>query len=161
MAKLVKEVMFQLETLDREDLSPEEASDLNLASLALKEAYCPYSHFSVGAVIRTNDNRVFKGWNVENIVYTVLHAEANAMGHISKDSRETGIKRLTVVGTPEGQESEEPVTPCGDCRQNILELVREEDKPMIIMAGVRGKVIRCAFKVLLPLAFYPGVLAKK
>lgn len=154
------ETQFKFEELDRSELTPEEQDDLNQATIARQEAHAPYSHFHVGAALRMKDGTVVSGWNAENVGYEVLHAEHNAIGRISKDARAAGMERITVIGGLEGSESTEPVTPCGSCRQKLLELLRPGDDPTVIMAGVRERVLRARLKDLLPMAFYPAALGK-
>ena len=160
MAMPTSETMETLiETLDREDLTPEEWDDLNLALRARQEAYTPYSHFKVGAVIRTGDGNVAEGWNVENVIYSVLHAEENALGRLRNINRQNGLKRITVAGGPEKDERyADPVYPCGICRQKLMEFFRKEDQPMVLCAGLRGKVVRVLLEQLIPNAFCPSML---
>jgi cytidine deaminase len=165
MTRLIKEIKFSLECLDFGDLTREEENDLIAAENARQNAHAPYSNYLVGAAIRTNDNEVVQGWNVENIVYDGLHAEENAVGRIVEESRKAGLKRIAVVGSPRDLFLPDPVTPCGPCRQKLLELVRPEDNPMVLMSGIglstRAQIWKCGLRDLLPLAFYPGVIAKK
>lgn len=154
------EIRLGYEEMDRSELSPEEQDDLNRATAARNEAHAPYSRFRVGAALRMKDGTVVPGWNAENAGYEVLHAEHNAIGRVPENARAAGMECITVVGGPEGSESTEPVTPCGSCRQKLLELLQPGDNPTVIMAGVHGQVLRAALKDLLPLAFYPAAVAK-
>lgn len=155
------ELKVTYEKLERGELSPEELADLEEALDARNSAHAPYSNFLVGACLRTNDGTTVQGWNVENIGYAALHAEEGALGRIPKTSRLSGLKRATVAGGPRDQDSEEIVTSCGDCRQAMLEILRSEDDPQIIMAGIRGKVIRASLRELLPLGFFPACVVKR
>lgn len=146
------------EVLDRDELTQEEGYDLEIATRAREEAHAPYSRFRVGVALRMNDGNVFPGSNKENIIYCAHHAEANAIGRIPKVSRATGLRRMTTCGALDGEDSEEPVAPCGMCRQDALEIIRPEDNPTVIMAGTRGQIVRMKLRDLLPLGFYPAVL---
>jgi cytidine deaminase len=89
------------------------------ARKASTHAYCPYSHFPVGAAVRTVDGRIFAGSNVENASYGLaVCAERNAIFHAVN----SGAQPLTtlVVFTP----TTSPVTPCGACRQVLWEFGR-------------------------------------
>lgn len=79
---------------------------------------------------------------------------------IEPESRASGLQHVVTIGGLDGSDSEEVVAPCGLCRQDLLELVRPQDDPVVIMAGVRGRVLRAKLKGLLPLAFYPALLKK-
>ncbi len=83
---------------------------------ASSRAYCPYSHFPVGAAVRTADGRVFVGCNVENASYglTVCAERSAIFSAVSAGARE--IVSL-VIYTP----TDRPVTPCGACRQVLHE----------------------------------------
>lgn len=148
------------EDLGREELDKEELADLEIATKARLNARAPYSKYLVGAAIRTKDQEVSSGWNVENVVYAALHAEEGALARILPASRDAGLKRITVVGSPAGQETENPVPPCGLCRQKLVEFLRRIDDPEVIMAGVRGRVIKANLRDLLPLGFFPEILQK-
>ncbi|MGL5831060.1 MAG: cytidine deaminase [Candidatus Altimarinota bacterium] len=151
---------IEYQDLAREELSQPELNDLETATLARLNAHAPYSNFKVGATIRTNDDQVFEGWNVENIVYDGLHAEENALGRIPTISREQGLKSIIVVGGPHQTDSEEIVTPCGACRQKLLEFIRVEDNPSVIMGGIRGRIIKVNLRDLLPFGFSPESIKK-
>ena len=89
---------------------------IHAARDASTRAYCAYSHFAVGAAVRTADGRVFAGCNVENASYGLtICAERNAIfSAVSAGALE--IVAL-VVYTP----TDAPVTPCGACRQVLHE----------------------------------------
>jgi cytidine deaminase len=86
------------------------------ASAASAQAYCPYSGFAVGAAVRAADGRVFAGCNVENASYGLaVCAERNAVFHAVA----AGVREIVAVAvyTP----TPEYATPCGACRQVLLE----------------------------------------
>jgi cytidine deaminase len=144
---------YSYEILDRDELAFQEQEDLHWATRARDEAETKVSGFGVGAFIRMNDDETAQGWNLENNVHTTLHAEKNAMGRISDRGRKSGLKRVTVMGGPVGQESDVIVPPCGNCRQDLIELWKPCTDPMIIMAGTRGLITRIKLADLVPLLF--------
>jgi len=144
----------------RDELRIEEKADLARAVQARRNAYGKYSNYTVGAVIRMNDDKIYEGWNAENIVHASLHAEESAIARIVAKSRETGLQRIVVVGGLAGVNSDEICSPCGSCRQKLFELLMEGDSPDLIMAGTRGNVTIVAFKDMLPFPFYPELSAK-
>jgi cytidine deaminase len=87
------------------------------ARAARERAYCPYSGFAVGAAALTASGRIFPGCNVENAAYpaTICAERAALLGAYAAGERE--IVALAVVA-----DTTEPVSPCGTCRQVILEL---------------------------------------
>ncbi|CDY79801.1 Cytidine deaminase [Caballeronia glathei] len=89
------------------------------AKAAREPAYAPYSNFRVGAALLTNDGRVFPGCNVENASYGLCNcAERTAFfSAIAAGCKRGDFAALAVVGDTDG-----PISPCGACRQVILEL---------------------------------------
>lgn len=86
------------------------------AAQASRFSYSPYSRFAVGAAVRGRSGRVFAACNVENASYGLtVCAERNAIFH-AVAAGEEGIDEL-VLYTP----TEEPTTPCGACRQVLVE----------------------------------------
>ena len=79
-------------------------------------AYASYSGFAVGAVVVAADGRVFEGCNVENLSYGLtMCAERVAVGS-AVAAGVTEIQAVVVVA-----DTEEPISPCGACRQVLAE----------------------------------------
>ncbi len=95
----------------------EGAEDLLAAALAVRRnAHVPYSHFAVGAAIRTRSGQIFAGANVENAAYPEgICAEASAIGAMVSAGERDIVEVLTVAG------GEHLVTCCGGCRQKLRE----------------------------------------
>lgn len=125
--------------------------ELLAAALAAREnAYAPYSKFKVGAAVETADGHIFTGCNVENASYGLTCcAERNAVfAAISSGAR--SFKALCVVA-----DTEEPVAPCGACRQVLAEFPFEK----IILANCKGLTKIMTVAELLPYGFGPEALA--
>src|SRR5687768_16439316 len=95
----------------------DDARDLFEAARAVQEqAYAPYSHFRVGAAVRTADGRVFAGCNVENAAYPQgACAEAGAIMAMVAAGERTIVEVLVVT------DGEALSTCCGGCRQRLRE----------------------------------------
>ncbi|MDR0483415.1 MAG: cytidine deaminase [Cellulomonadaceae bacterium] len=86
------------------------------AVAAMKKAYCPYSHFPVGAAAIVDDGRIVTGCNVENAGYGVcLCAECGVISQLHI----TGGGRLVAFTCVDGRG--EVCMPCGRCRQILFE----------------------------------------
>ena len=90
---------------------------LATAKAASAHAYCPYSHFAVGAAVQTADGRIFSACNVENASYGLsICAERNAIFHAVAAGARDVIAVAVYTPTPLY------TTPCGACRQVLSEL---------------------------------------
>jgi len=89
----------------------------------LKNAYVPYSKFSVSSAIELKNGKIYKGINVENAAYGLtMCAERNALFSAYTDGvRKEDIKRLVVY-----TDHDYFVSPCGSCRQVMRELMEED-----------------------------------
>lgn len=99
------------------DISETTLKDLIFqAKNASKQAYCPYSKFRVGAAVLTDTGNILSGCNVENASYGLtICAERSAIFQMVTQSHQQ-IK-VVLIYTP----TQEPVAPCGACRQVINE----------------------------------------
>ena len=114
------------------------------ARQARERAYAPYSHFKVGAALRTKSGRVFTGCNVENLSFGLtICAERVAVG-AAVAAGERHFEALAVVA-----DSKAPVSPCGACRQVLAEF--SATLP-IISANLAGEVYESSIAELLPRA---------
>lgn len=124
---------------------------IEMAKEASKNAYTPYSHYNVGACIRAEDGRLFRGCNVENASYGLtICAERNA----ATTAVAEGARRFSVIAiyTDSAQTS-----PCGACRQFLREFVKEPGAlKVILVSGER--VEATTLEALLPLSFGPESL---
>lgn len=92
---------------------------MHTARDAREHAYAPYSNFKVGAAVRCKDGRVFAGCNVENASYPLsVCAERTALGAaIAAGCVPGDFTHMAIVGS-----TNEPICPCGACRQVMFEL---------------------------------------
>jgi cytidine deaminase len=115
------------------------------ARAAREQAYAPYSRFAVGAAALTASGRIFPGCNIENAAYPAcLCAERVALVS-AYAAGEREIVALAVVADTAG-----PVSPCGTCRQVILELA---PRCVITLANMRGDTLQTTPDALLPGGF--------
>lgn len=112
---------------------------LKSAVSARQNAYCPISNFAVGAAIRTIDGDVFAGCNVEEPAFNhTIHAEQNCVAQMVAKLGRKQITDVVVVGAVVEQDDTEVLTtPCGHCRQLLVEFA--DDNARICVASVSGK----------------------
>ena len=126
----------------------DEADLLSQARAVRQRAYAPYSHFHVGAAVLTADGRIHVGANVENASYGMtMCAERVAIGSMLTSGDRGPIVAVAVVG-----DGEDPLTPCGACRQVIFEFGPEA---VVYGSGDGGRPSRSTIRELLPHAFGP------
>lgn len=121
--------------------------DLIDAARAVREnAHAPYSGFKVGAALRTSSGTVFIGVNVENAAYPEgTCAEAGAIAAMCA-AGERNVAEVAVIA-----ECDEPVPPCGGCRQKLAEFATP-DTP-VTLATTSGKTLHTTVAELLPGSF--------
>ena len=132
------------------NLSEQERTALiELANEARRRAYAPYSHYHVGAALRTKNGRIFTGCNVESAAYpTSMCAERVAVFKaVSEGEREFEV--IAVVTSNGG-------SPCGGCRQVLAEFGLDT---VVLIADGQGRLVQeTSVGGLLPGAFTPGDL---
>ena len=122
---------------------------------AAKKAYAPYSSFNVGAAVLLDNDEIIGGNNQENAAYpSGLCAERVALFYANAKYPEAAVKAIAIVAMKEGKILPSVVTPCGSCRQVMLETETRFDHPIkIIMGSQLGFWAVNNAKNLLPLSF--------
>ncbi|WP_422444772.1 cytidine deaminase [Thermoanaerobacterium sp. DL9XJH110] len=113
---------------------------------AKKFAYAPYSHFPVGACVLCSDGSEITGCNIENSSYGLtMCAERVTLFKARSEGKED------IVAMAVAADVDEPVSPCGACRQVMLELA---PKAVIYLSNRDGsRVRRMTVEELLPYGF--------
>jgi cytidine deaminase len=121
-----------------------------IATTTRERAYAPYSEFQVGAALLGKSGRVYTGCNVENAAYgPSMCAERTAVFKaVSEGERE--FEAIAVV-------TENGVSPCGTCRQVMMEFAPEMT---VIIADTQGNVRHTTVRDLLPDGFTPNQLPR-
>ena len=130
----------------------EKQSLVDMANTARQRAYAPYSHYPVGASLRTKTGRIFTGVNVENAAYpqTMCAERIAIFKAVSEGEKEFEI--ITVVTDNGG-------SPCGGCRQVMAEFGLDT---IVIFADGKGRVVKeTTVRELLPGAFTPEHLEQR
>lgn len=128
---------------------------LRAAHAAALRAYAPYSKFLVGAALRTKSGELFTGNNQENASFPAgICAERTALHATMSLDRDTVVETMAVV-VP-SVKGDKPVSPCGICRQALLEQeARQGGIPIrLLMGAPDGPVVELkSAGALLPLSF--------
>lgn len=126
---------------------------LQEAIKARTSAYIPYSRFGVGAALLDQDGHVHHGCNIENAAYGPTNcAERTAMFRAIADGHKArSFQAIAVVADTDG-----PVSPCGVCRQVMVELCGPDMK--VILGNMKGDIVETTVRDLLPGAFGPDDL---
>lgn len=151
-----KQITIPVKVKHDTDLTEDEKTLRDKAIEATHHSYSPYSHFSVGAAIQLSDGTIVCGSNQENAAYpSGLCAERTAMFYANSSYPDKAIKRLCITarGT-DGQLVSQPISPCGACRQSLLEAELRHDTDIEVMLyGSKQTYILRSVKDLLPLSF--------
>ena len=122
---------------------------------ARQAAYCPYSHFAVGAALLCADGSVYAGCNIENGGLTATNcAERTAFFRAVADGHRKFLA-IAIAGGPEGEPPAAVCAPCGVCRQVMAEFCGPDFE---IILRDQGGLKRVTLADLLPMAFGPGNL---
>jgi len=155
----MKENKFEFEYevyADSGELNEQDAWLLNEARTVTENAYAPYSNFHVGAVAMLENGEVVAGTNQENASYPVgICAERVLLGSIATMHPHIPVVSIAISYSSDEVKSDHPISPCGMCRQALLEYETRTDNPIrLILSGQEGKVfvIKTASN-LLPFAF--------
>ena len=139
-----------------EELSQAEQHLIEQAIEATNRSYAPYSKFSVGACLLLNNGVEVIGCNQENAAYPVgLCAERSAIFAAGAQYPDVPVRMIAIAArTPEGELQDEPVSPCGSCRQVLIETeTRFSQEVRILLYGRNRIYVIDGIKQLMPLSF--------
>ena len=153
--KAVKLDINYTEYSSAEEMNPQDRQLVEAAIEAQKGSYAPYSRFNVGAALRLEDGTIVKGANQENAAYpSGLCAERTTLFYANSQYPDQPVVTLAIAARTEKDFIDQPIPPCGACRQVILETEKRYKQPIRIL--LYGK--ECIYEVksigdLLPLSF--------
>ncbi len=122
---------------------------------AAKNAYAPYSKFMVGACVLLENGKLITGSNQENSAYpSGLCAERVAIFYANSNYPDVAVKSIAICAINNNGILKTPVSPCGACRQVLLETELRFNKPIRIILIGKEKIIEINnIAQLLPLHF--------
>ncbi len=159
-----KELKIVFTEYDSEqELGKEEQELLKRAKEASKLAYAPYSNFHVGAALLLENGVIVTGNNQENVAYpSGLCAERVAIYAAGAQYPNVAIKTIAITCNSKVFQVNEPLSPCGACRQAMSEYeMRHKSNIRTILAGETGKIlVMNSIADLLPFMFKAEELKK-
>ncbi|MGT2741699.1 cytidine deaminase [Streptococcus plurextorum] len=119
---------------------------VELAIEASQRAYVPYSHFPIGAALLTEDGTVYTGCNIENASFGLTNCgERTAIFKAVSDGHQK-LAEIAIYG-----QTAEPISPCGACRQVMVEFFQPSAKVTLIAKN--GQTVETTVGELLPYSF--------
>ncbi|MBZ1515653.1 cytidine deaminase [Leuconostoc mesenteroides] len=125
-------------------MAPRELVDV--ANQALNDTYTPYSHFPVGAALLGENGEIFKGVNIENVSFGLTNCAERTAIFTAIAAGQRHFHGLVISGR-----TDEPISPCGACRQVMVEFF-DPDMP-IWLINDQGKEIETNIAELMPGSF--------
>jgi len=138
------------------DFEEEDKKLISQARVACESSYSPYSHFQVGSAILLSTQHIITGSNQENAAYpSGLCAERVALFHAGANYSNEVIRKLALTAKKQADTIFVPVTPCGSCRQVLLEYEMKQNSSIEIIMQINDYqwVKTKSAKVLLPFCF--------
>jgi len=152
-----KEYSFKFQLYPNwESLQTIDISVVNKAFEAMEKAYAPYSKFKVGAALLLEDGQIIQGNNQENIAYpSGLCAERVALFHAGAQFPGIAVDLICIVAKGDLMPISQLLSPCGACRQVMLESENRQNKPTRIILVNQDNRTMCIDSVqnLLPFGF--------
>ena len=138
-----------------EELSESRITLVKKAMEAAGNAYAPYSAYHVGAAVLLENGKIFTGNNQENAAYpSGLCAERVTIFYASSQYPDVPVRSIAIAAMQDGKFQEEPVAPCGGCRQVLHEKEKQGGMPLeVILFGSQKIQVLSQATDLLPLPF--------
>lgn len=148
-------VPIHIVAYEYEELNEEDRQLIDAAQAATTHSYAPYSHFSVGAAALLANGIIVSGSNQENAAYpSGTCAERTTLFYANSEYPDQAVKTLAIAARNEEDFVNEPIPPCGACRQVLLETEQRFGHPMrILLFGKKHIFAMEGTRNLLPLSF--------
>lgn len=148
-------IFSDIKLCQMEELSEEDRTLVETAMKATDNSYSPYSHFRVGAAVRLSDGKVIQGANQENAAFSVtICAERSAIFAAQANYPQLPIVSIAISARNAEGYTYEPVSPCGSCRQAMVEIEQKYSQPLhILLYGKNGVYVMDSIRNLMPLSF--------
>lgn len=142
--------------LTYDELVDVEQKLVDLARRSVSNSYAPYSNFHVGAAISLDNGEIIVGANQENAAFTSgICAERTACFYAHTRYPDAKFTAIAIAARDcNNKEVINPISPCGHCRQALLEYEKMAGTDVrVIMVGAEKIFIASSVRSLLPFAF--------
>ncbi len=124
------------------ELNPSDRILVESAKEATGNSYSPYSNFKVGAAVLLENGTIVKGCNQENAAYpSGLCAERVAIFAAGSIKPEQPVKAIAIAAYHKDRFTDIPITPCGACRQVMVETELRSGTPIRILLSGESKIM--------------------
>lgn len=149
------EISAKIQILSQTELNEEQKNVVEAAKKATFHSYSPYSHFQVGAAALLGNGEIITGSNQENAAYpSGICAERTALFYANSQYPDQPVKKLAIAAQCGGEFYKDVISPCGACRQVILESEYRAQSPIeILLVAGEDVWIFDSISGLLPLGF--------
>lgn len=122
-------------------------------------SYVPYSHFRVGAALLTENGDIYTGCNIENAAYTPTNCAERTAFFKAVSEGECSFTAIAIAGGAEDAKELEYCSPCGVCRQVMMEFCNPETFQVVLVKSETEYQV-FTLQEILPLGFGPKDLEK-
>lgn len=139
-----------------DELSESDRELVEMARRATDRSYAPYSHFCVGAAVRMDNGAVVSGSNQENVSFgATTCAERCALHYANAAYPQTPVSAIAIAARDtHGEFTQQPVSPCGICRQVLVEVQqRAHHEVRVLLYGTNEVFVLPSVSGLLPFQF--------
>ncbi|MDD7335083.1 MAG: cytidine deaminase [Prevotella sp.] len=149
------DITIKIKLCNPQELTADDRELVERAIKATENAYAPYSHFYVGAAIRLQDGTIFTGANQENAAFTSGTCAERATLFAAQSQRpDQPLSTIAIAARNAAGLLKQPIPPCGQCRQALLEMEDRYKKPLrLLLYGTEGIYVINSVKDILPLTF--------
>ena len=129
-----KNILTPVKVWGYDELPEADRRLIDAAREATRGSYAPYSHFHVGAAIQLSDGTVVRGANQENAAFSSgTCAERSACFAAGAGHKDVAMTAIAIAAETGGRFQPKPISPCGACRQALLEYETKQGSPMRVL----------------------------
>ena len=146
---------IRMKSAGYEELDDKERKLIDAAKETTARSYAPYSKFAVGAAALLANGVIVTGSNQENAAYpSGTCAERTALFYAGSQYPDQPVCMLAIAARNGEEFTPTPVSPCGACRQVLLETEQRFKHPVrILLYGEKEILLVDGVRDLLPLSF--------